>query len=159
MQHSERASNTIQYKDLDLFLEEGTAVLAKGPVVIILVEDDVEIATTLRHHQQAGFASIIVFMIDKFALPRDLQDLLHRLRYKMAREGAMELAVNSVITATPGLRMYYCFNAEYLFHLFAKHVQLVKCCRSIPRNAAIRCSPEWSIYILMVWTLTLMRCP
>ena len=58
--------NTIQYKDLDIFLEEGTAVLAKGPVVIILVEDDVEIATTLRHHQQAGFASIIAFTPDVF---------------------------------------------------------------------------------------------
>ena len=127
--------------------------------MIIRVEDDVEIAITLRHHQQAGFASIIVFMIDKFALPRDLQDLLHRLGYRMAREGAMELAVNSVITATPGLWMYYCFNAEYLFHHFLKHLQLVKCCRSIPRNAAIRRSPAWSIYILMIWTLTLMRCP
>ena len=98
MQHLERASNT---KNRDIFLEEGTAVLAKGPVAIILVEDDVEIATTLRHHQQAGFASTIVFMPDEFALPRDLQDLVHRLGYIMAREGAMELAVNSVIAATP----------------------------------------------------------
>ena len=40
----------MQYKDLDTFLEDGTAALAKGPVAIILVEDDVEITTTLRHH-------------------------------------------------------------------------------------------------------------
>ena len=69
----------IQYKDLETFLKDGAAALAKGPVAIILVEDDVEIATTLRHHQQAGFASIIAFMPDVFELPRDLQDVVHRV--------------------------------------------------------------------------------
>jgi hypothetical protein len=59
-------------------------------------------------------------MPDEFALPRDLQDLVHRVGYNMAREGAMELAVNSVIAAAPGLWMYYCFNAEYLFHPFCE---------------------------------------
>jgi hypothetical protein len=79
----------MQYKDLETFLKDGAAALAKGPVAIILVEDDVEIATTLRHHQQAGFASLIVFMPDVFELPRDLQDVVHRVGYNMAREGAM----------------------------------------------------------------------
>ena len=110
----------MQYKDLETFLKDGAAALAKGPVAIILVEDDVEIATTLRHHQQAGFASIIAFMPDVFELPRDLQDVVHRVGYNMAREGAMELAVNSVIAAAPGLWMCYCFNAEYLFHPFCE---------------------------------------
>ena len=110
----------MQYKDLETFLKDGAAALAKGPVAIILVEDDVEIATILRHHQQAGFASIIAFMPDVFELPRDLQDVIHRVGYNMAREGAMELAVNSVIAAAPGLWMYYCFNAEYLFHPFCE---------------------------------------
>ena len=91
----------MQYKDLESFLKDGAAALAKGPVAIILVEDDVEIATTLRHHQQAGFASLSVFMPDVFELPRDLQDVVHRVGYNMASEGAMELAVNSVIAAAP----------------------------------------------------------
>ena len=47
----------MQYKDLETFLKDGVAALTKGPVATILVEDDVEIATTLRHHQHAGFAS------------------------------------------------------------------------------------------------------
>jgi hypothetical protein len=49
----------MKYSDLNTFLKDGKAALAKGPVAIVLVEDDVEIATTLRHHQQAGFVSII----------------------------------------------------------------------------------------------------
>ena len=49
----------MKYSDLNTFLKDGKAALAKGPVAIVLVEEDVEIATTLRHHQQAGFVSII----------------------------------------------------------------------------------------------------
>lgn len=59
-------------------------------------------------------------MPDEFALPLDLQESVHRITYNMAREGAMELAVNSIIAAAPGVWMYYCFNAEYLFHPFCE---------------------------------------
>ena len=40
----------MRHKDLETFLKDGVAALTKGPVAIILVEDDVEIATTLCHH-------------------------------------------------------------------------------------------------------------
>lgn len=110
----------MQYNDLDTFLKDGKAALLKGPVAIVLVEDDVEIATTLRHHQQAGFVSIIVLMPDEFKLPIDLQASVHRITYNMAIEGAMERAVNSIIAAAPGIWMFYCFNAEYLFHPFCE---------------------------------------
>ena len=89
-------------------------------MAIVLVEGDVEIATTLRHHQQAGFVSIIVLMPDEFKLPIDLQASVHRINYNMAIEGAMERAVNSIIAAAPGIWMFYCFNAEYLFHPFCE---------------------------------------
>ena len=79
----------MKYSDLNTFLKDGKAALAKGPVAIVLVEDDVEIATTLRHHQQAGFVSIIALMPDEFALPLDLQESVHRITYNMARERAM----------------------------------------------------------------------
>ncbi len=110
----------MQYDSLDNFLKEGAAALAKGPIAIVLVEDDVEIATTLRHHLQAGFASIVVFMPNAFELPIDLQATVHRVTYSMDADGAMENAVNSIIAAAPGIWMYYCFNAEYLFHPFCE---------------------------------------
>ena len=66
----------MQYKDLETSLKGGVAALTKGPVATILVENDVEIATTLCH-QHAGFASFIAFMPDAFELPRDLQDGVH----------------------------------------------------------------------------------
>ena len=110
----------MKYSDLNTFLKDGKAALAKGPVAIVLVEDDVENVPTLRHHQQARFVNIIALMPDEFALPLDLQESVHRITYNMAREGAMELAVNSIIAAAPGVWMYYCFNAEYLFHPFCE---------------------------------------
>ena len=64
----------MQYKGLETFLKDGFAALTRGPVATILVEDDLEITTTLRHHQHAGFASLIAFMPDVFELPRNLQD-------------------------------------------------------------------------------------
>ena len=64
----------MRYKDLETFLKDGVAALTKGPVATILVENDVEIVTTLCHRQRAGFASFIAFMPDVFELPRDLQD-------------------------------------------------------------------------------------
>jgi hypothetical protein len=67
----------MQYKDLETFLKDGVAALTKGPVATIFVEDDVVIATRLRHHQHAGFARFIAFMPDAFELPRDLQDGAH----------------------------------------------------------------------------------
>jgi hypothetical protein len=110
----------MHYNDLDTFLVKGREALAKGPIAIILVEDEVEIATTLRHHQQAGFASVIALMPDEFTLARDLESTVHRVTYNMASDGAMERAVNKIIEEAPGIWMYYCFNAEYLFHPFCE---------------------------------------
>jgi hypothetical protein len=67
----------MQYNHLETSLKDGVAALTKGPVATILVENDVEIATTLCHPQHSGFASFIAFMPDAFELPRDLQDGVH----------------------------------------------------------------------------------
>jgi hypothetical protein len=67
----------MQYKDLETFLKDGVAALTKGHVATILVEDDVEIATTLCHRQHAGFARFITFLPDAFELPHDLKGGVH----------------------------------------------------------------------------------
>lgn len=110
----------MQYRDLDHFLSDGKAALAKGPIALIFVEDDVEIDTTLRHHQQLGFTNVIAFMPADFELPRDLQDLVIRVDYSMVKEAAMETAVNAVIEAASDQWLYLCYNAEYLFFPFCE---------------------------------------
>lgn len=111
----------MQFDNLTSFTKNAQAVPQKGPVALILVEDDVEIATTLRHSQQAGFKHVIVCMPPQFELPRDLEDVVIRIDYDMSAPGAMEKAVNQIIAALPaGTWMYYCYNAEFLFHPFCE---------------------------------------
>ena len=110
----------MQYNSLDTFIKDGAAALAKGPIAVILVEDDVEVDTTLRHHLQAGFETVIALMPDVFDLPMDLGEIVIRIDYNMSKEGAMETAINALIDAVDGRWLYYCFNAEYLFFPFCE---------------------------------------
>ncbi|MFZ5962022.1 hypothetical protein ACOXXX_03645 [Thalassococcus sp. BH17M4-6] len=110
----------MRYTGLGDFLSRGTKVLAKGPVALVFAEDAVEIDTTLRHHQQLGFTSVIVFMPTVFDLPPDLHDTVHRVDYDLRADGAVQTAVNRINDAAPGVWIYYCYNAEYLFFPFAE---------------------------------------
>lgn len=109
-----------QYSSLTQFLAEGGVALAKGPVALIFVEDDVEVGTTLRHHFDCGFKDVVAFMPAAFDLPEDVSEKVHRVHYDMATDGALERAVNAVIKAAPGVWLYYCYNGEYLFYPFCE---------------------------------------
>lgn len=110
----------MRYNNLKSFLASGKTALAKGPVAMIFAEDDVEIDTTIRHHVTCGFKATIVFMAPHLDLPEDVAQTVHRVDYDTLANGAVETAVNSIIEAAPGLWMYYCYNAEYLFFPFCE---------------------------------------
>mgnify|MGYP006286916107 FL=1 len=110
----------MQYESLDDFLSRGRAALARGPVAIVLVEDDVEIDTTLRHHMQSGFRSVLALMPEAFALAPDLVDPVHRIGFDPHAEGALQMAVNRIAAAAPDVWIYYCYNAEFLFYPFCE---------------------------------------
>lgn len=110
----------MQHSSLKDLIKSDPAALATGPIAIVMVEDDVEVDTTLRHHQQAGFKTVIALMPDAFELPRDLAETVVRVRYDMSREGAMEDALNMLIDHMGGQWVYYCYNAEYFFHPFCE---------------------------------------
>lgn len=110
----------MRYFNLKTFLSDGKSALLKGPVAMIFAEDLIEVDTTIRHHQQLGFAAIILFAPPELELTEALEKDIHRVGYSMAKPGALEEAVNAVIEAAPGLWMYYCFNSEYLFYPFCE---------------------------------------
>lgn len=110
----------MRYSSLKDFLNRGGAALAKGPVGLIMVEDLIEVESTIRYHQLAGFRALVVFAPTALELPPALEDTIHRVDYNMFKEHALETAVNAVIAAAPGLWLYYCYNAEYLFHPFCE---------------------------------------
>jgi hypothetical protein len=108
------------YDGLAQFLDRGKAALAKGPVALIFVEDLIEVETTIRHHQLAGFRETVVFAPPELRLPALMEDGVHRVKYNVSGEAAVETAVNAVIDAAPGIWLFYCYNAEYLFYPFCE---------------------------------------
>ena len=110
----------MRYGSLDAFLTDGRAALAKGPVALIFVEDLVEVASTIRYHRELGFARLILFAPAALDLGPESEPRLDRVDYDVTAPGGLERAVNAVIEAAPGLWLYYCFNAEYLFFPFCE---------------------------------------
>ncbi len=110
----------MRYSGLDAFLRDGKAALAKGPVALIFVEDLVEVESTIRHHQRLDFASLLVLAPEELTLPPDLAESVHRIHTSQTGGRAVVDTVNRIIDAAPGIWLYYCFNAEYLFYPFCE---------------------------------------
>ena len=110
----------MKHSGLDAFIGSAQGTAPKGPMAIIMVEDPVEVDTTLRHHLQAGFRDVLVLAPDAIAIPAALEAEVHRITHDVHAENALVGAVNRLIEAFPDLWMYYCFNAEYLFYPFCE---------------------------------------
>lgn len=108
------------HPDVETFLAKGKAVLARGPLAVIMAEDDIEIASTLRHHLQSGFRDLLLLAPEGLALPMDLADQIHVAWHDVHAEAALSQAVTRIADAAPGLWIYYCYNAEYLFFPFCE---------------------------------------
>ncbi|MBL4766739.1 MAG: hypothetical protein JKY94_03365 [Rhodobacteraceae bacterium] len=108
----------MKYASLEEFLKLGQSALAKGPVAMIFVEDDVELDTTARHHLECGFTSVLMLMPDAFDLPDDIAEKIQRISYDCSRQNAIPSAVNAINDAAVGVWLYYCYNAEFLFYPF-----------------------------------------
>ncbi|WP_251363748.1 glycosyltransferase family 2 protein [Epibacterium ulvae] len=110
----------IMYLSFDDFLSQASQ-LGKGPVALIFVEDDVEIATTLRHHLDCGFKHVVALTPDAFDIPKDVASKVHRVPFDCTPQNAVANAVNDINARVPqGCWLYYCYNAEFLFYPFCE---------------------------------------
>lgn len=111
----------IPIRDFDGFLSEKPAVLDKGPLAIILVEDATAVVRTVEHHLARGFRHILLMSDQPQDLPDAITPRVTQLGYDSRRPNAHVAAVNAVIRAVPaGTWLYYCFNAEFLFYPFCE---------------------------------------
>jgi hypothetical protein len=111
----------IPVREFDAFLSQNPPQLAKGPLAIILVEDDVAVEQSVVHHLKRGFRHILLLSRLEIDLPEDMLPLVTQLGYDTRRPDAHVDGVNAVIRAVPaGTWMYYCFNGEFLFYPFSE---------------------------------------
>lgn len=98
---------------LDQFLKLHAKNLL-SPIAVILAEDGLELESTVKHHHDLGFKSILVIGaiehidLEKYSGAYGIAAQLNRT------EESIEL-LNQIIKATTDKWLYYCFNAEYLF--------------------------------------------
>jgi hypothetical protein len=115
---------------LDQLLARRRELLARGPVALILAEDEIELGSTLRHHLDAGFATVLLLVPPGLPPPREARDpRVTCAAFDCLAEGAAARAVNTCLRAAPaGLWMAYLYNAEYLFHPFCEHRTIGELC-------------------------------
>jgi hypothetical protein len=115
------------FPSLSDFLQNGRAALAKDPIAIILMEDDIEVDSTLRHHLVSGFRQVIAIGKSDIVVAPDLAAQITRVNYDASTKKALIDAVNGVIEAAPAQSIFYGYNTEYLFSPSARRASLVKC--------------------------------
>ena len=110
----------MNHASLDVFARSDRLALTKGPVAVVLAEDQVDVATTLQHHLGLGFAVVVLLADDAIEVPADLASRIERVTYDPHIDNAMIVAINRLIRDAPDIWIYYCYNAEYLFYPFCE---------------------------------------
>lgn len=110
----------MRFNTLSAFLSAKPEAFLRGPSAMIFAEDPVEIDSTLRHHLDAGFRSVVLLAHPDFRIDPKLDARIERVDFDLTRGETLEAAVNRMIAIAPGAWLYYCYNAEYLFHPFCE---------------------------------------
>ncbi|CUI70351.1 hypothetical protein [Cognatishimia activa] len=110
----------MRFSSFDELIAKDKALISKGPLALIFVEDEVEIDTTLRHHVDLGFKQVIAFMPAAFKMAYDVSEDVIRVDCESTNGDDMIRMVNRVAKEVPGQWLYYCFNAEYLLFPFCE---------------------------------------
>lgn len=110
----------MSHPPLAAWLARRPAAVARGPLSVLLIEDEVEVASTLDHHIAAGFRHILALSPEPLSLTPAQAQVVTNLSFQTRARDAHVAAVNAVIEAVPaGTWLHYGFNAEYLFFPFS----------------------------------------
>jgi hypothetical protein len=109
----------MRHDSLSAYLADAAARGLRGPLALILAEDDAAVEGTVAHHLRMGFAEVALLapagIGDRAEMAR-----VHRVAHDVHAEGALSEAVNAAVAALPGRWIYYGFNAEFLFFPFCE---------------------------------------
>jgi len=107
------------FTSLDDFLAKGRSALAKCPIAVIFVDDDVELSSTIAHHQKLGFASTLLFLPPQLADWGNADGGVHRIVHSTAQsETVPQVLTKLIASAPPSTWFYWGYSAEYLVYPF-----------------------------------------
>ncbi len=106
----------MHYPSLAALIADRKRALSKGPVALVLLEDAIEVDSTLTHLHNLGFANIIAFGAAELDVPAEVD----RVDHDVQSDAALPQIVNAVAQAAPDIWLHYCYNAEYLFYPFCE---------------------------------------
>ena len=117
----EVVGDRMRFAGLDALTRHDAVKKAKGPVAVVIAEDEVEVAETLRHHARLGFRTLILLAPSELNLDGETEALAIRVDYPTMKLGATVEAVTTLVRALPEKTwLYYCYNAEFLFFPFCE---------------------------------------
>lgn len=111
----------MHYPNLSALTADSKRTLDKGPVALLMIDDAVEVDSTLAHLAALGFGHIVAFCDPDLPLTLAGHANLHRVDYDVTADTALPDAANGLIKALPGMWFYYCYNAEYLYYPFCEN--------------------------------------
>lgn len=145
-----------EFRELTEFLNSSPKTLSKGPLAVILIEDDTAVTETLQHHLKAGFRHVLALSPEPLELSHEDPERVTNLHWQTRQPAAHMDAVNAVIKAVPeGTWLYYCFNAEFLFFPFSES-------RSVGEMLSFHVEERRSAmltYVVDLYAPDLDRCP
>lgn len=112
-----------EFPSLEAFCKQKRGAMGKGPIALIVMEDDVEAESSLAHLHQLGFRHICAFLPEKAAapaLPASTTCKWTLVRAPTRRHETLVRAMNALISIAQGEWLHYCYNAEYLFFPFCE---------------------------------------
>jgi hypothetical protein len=110
----------MRHPSLSALLDRRPTDLGKGPLSLVLAEDDVELHSTLAHQLKCGFRDVVLLAPEGVEITAEHEARVHVVSHDVFAEGALVEAVNAVIARLPGTWLHYCYNAEYLHFPFCE---------------------------------------
>lgn len=110
----------MRHPSLTDLIDTRAADLAKGPLALVMAEDEVEVGSTLTHLLKCGFRDVVLLAPDGLTIAPDLEPRVHIVTHDVFAEAALPAAVNAMMDRVAGAWVHPCYNAEYLFFPFCE---------------------------------------
>ena len=110
----------MRFSSLNEARRDPAITAAKGPVAVIIAEDDVQVGATIDHHLAKGFKTVFLFAPAELDYAVETPKVI-RIDFPTKAINATTDIVNGVASALPEKTwLYYCYNTEFLFYPFSE---------------------------------------